>query len=384
MSGAIAMPSGDPVALEQLATELETAGRGASSLGESTGEATAQVRSAAEWTGDAADGYSAFTGNLAAGVTRVGSPLGQIAGAVREYAASLRTAQEKVTAYSSAVQGAAAAGNDPVSLASAQLAGQDAATAVTAQQAAGDRAAVQVRAASEELPDLFGPDGPVRAWIERVHAPWDSLAGDAALGRFLATAAGGHEDVELAEKFAEDMPELMSGKFSELVRPWMTALSDGQATEAELATALRQFTSDYDAIGELNTVWKDGGEAAEEFARPLDGLAATSDVLALAGDYYTLRDPEDSGAMGWVDRGVAGANAAAAGVDVGYAAAGLIVGSTIEIPIVGEAVLVGTGLYLGADYLYHHWTPFHDVANDVGHAVAATAKDTWRDVTSFF
>jgi hypothetical protein len=80
----------------------------------------------------------------------------------------------------------------------------------------------------------------------------------------------------------------------------------------------------------------------------------------------------------------AGVNAAAAGLDGGYAIAGLIAGTTFEIPVAGEVALVGTGLYLGADYLYHHWTPFRDVANDVGHAVASTAKDAWHDVTSFF
>ena len=38
----------------------------------------------------------------------------------------------------------------------------------------------------------------------------------------------------------------------------------------------------------------------------------------------------------------------------------------------------------GADYLYHHWTPFRDVANVAGNAVASTAKDAWHDVTSIF
>ena len=88
--------------------------------------------------------------------------------------------------------------------------------------------------------------------------------------------------------------------------------------------------------------------------------------------------------MAWVDRGAAGVNAAAAGLDGSYAVVGLVTGTTFEIPVVGEVALVGTGLYLGADYLYHHWTPFRDVANDTGHAVASIAKDTWHDVTSFF
>ena len=367
-----------------MAAQLETAARGAASLADSTGQVTAGVRSAAEWTGDAADGYTAFTGNLVRGVTGTGAPLAQIAAAVRKYAGSLRAAQQKVTAYAAAAHGAQAAGNSPASLASAELAGQDAATAVAAHQAAGDRAAATVRAASKELADPFGPDSVVRAWIERVETPWDLSAGDAILGRYLAAAADGREDMELAEEFAKDLPELMSGKFSEFVGPWMSALSKGAATEADLAGALREFTGDYNAIGALNTAWKTGGKAAAASSRLLDGAAAGSDLLAIFGDAYTEVKPEDSGVMGWVDRGAAGVNAAAAGLDGGYAVVGLFAGATFEVPVVGEVALVGTGLYLGADYLYHHWTPFRDVANDVGHAVASTAKDTWHDVTSFF
>lgn len=224
----------------------------------------------------------------------------------------------------------------------------------------------------------------MRSWIERVHVPWDSLAGDAVLGRYLGAAAAGREDMEAAEKFAKALPDLMAGKFSELVKPLMTGLSRGETTEADLASALRTFTGDYEAITAMNTAWKAGGKAAQVLSRPLAGAAEASDLLAIGGDIYTEIKPEDSGAMAWADRGVAGVNGAAAGIDGGYAIAGLIAGTTFKIPVVGEVALVGTGLYLGADYLYHHWTPFRDVANDTGHAVASIAKDTWHDVTSFF
>jgi hypothetical protein len=215
-------------------------------------------------------------------------------------------------------------------MASAELAGQDAATAVAAQQAAGDPAAATVRAASTELADPFGPDGVVRAWIDRVETPWDLSAGDAILGRYLAPAAAGREDTELAEEFAKDLPELMSGKFSEFAGPWMSALSKGETTEAELASALREFTGDYEAIGVLNTAWKAGGKAAQALSRPLGAVAIGADALALTGDAYTEIQPADWGAIAWVDRGAAGVNAAAAGLDISYAAAGLIMGTTFE------------------------------------------------------
>jgi hypothetical protein len=74
VSGEIVMPGGDPAMLEQLAAQLETAARGAGSLADSTSQVTADVPSAAEWTGDAADGYTGFTRNLAAGVAGPGRP----------------------------------------------------------------------------------------------------------------------------------------------------------------------------------------------------------------------------------------------------------------------------------------------------------------------
>jgi hypothetical protein len=55
------------------------------------------------------------------------------------------------------------------------------------------------------------------------------------------------------------------------------------------------------------------------------------------------------------------------------------------MPGVGEVALAATGMYLAGNYLYHHWTPFHDVADEVGHAavhVADEARSTWHSVTS--
>jgi hypothetical protein len=59
------------------------------------------------------------------------------------------------------------------------------------------------------------------------------------------------------------------------------------------------------------------------------------------------------------------------------------------IPGVGEVAIAGTGLYLAGDFLYHHCAPFHDVANDVGHATVTAARDVghgaataWHSVTS--
>ena len=124
---------------------------GTADLGASTRQVTASIRSEAAWTGDAADAYTAFTGNLAQGVAATPAPLSKIALAVRDYAGCLQMAQEKVAAYTSAAEAAEVSGNDSGYVSAAQTAAQNASAAVAAWQAAGDRAAAAVNAAGAQL-----------------------------------------------------------------------------------------------------------------------------------------------------------------------------------------------------------------------------------------
>ena len=50
------------------------------------------------------------------------------------------------------------------------------------------------------------------------------------------------------------------------------------------------------------------------------------------------------------------------------------------IPVAGEVVMIGTGVYLAGDFLYHHWKPFHDIANDIGHGTVKVVKAIGSDV----
>src|SRR5260370_34600746 len=140
------------------------------------------IRSGAGWTGDAAEAYTAFTGNLSQGAAAAGAPLSRIALAVRDYAGSLRTAQQKVAAYATAAEAAEISGNDSAYVTAANLARQDAAGAIAAQQAAGDRAAAEVSAAAGELSNLFGGNGPVPGGVAAQPLPWDSPARFPGLG----------------------------------------------------------------------------------------------------------------------------------------------------------------------------------------------------------
>jgi hypothetical protein len=390
MSQGLSMPGGDPAALEQYAALLETAAKGTASLSASSRQVTGDIRTSADWTGSAADGYTAFTGNLSLGVANMESPLTRIASAVRDYAGSLRAAQQQVAAYSAVAQTADAT-RRPADVASAMAAESDATVAVTAQQAAGDRAAAAVRAATSEMENPFGPHGPVRGWIEKIHAPWDVLAADAPLGRIIAGRVLDY--VEAAEEVREnlgELPGLLKKSYAELEE----SMREAGASEADLDEETLDLLKFMDGTRKLDAAWLEDAAAAGRTTNIFRGVGLGSDLLAIAGDYFTIRKPEDGGAMGVVDQSMAGANAAAAGVDAGYMIAG-IVGSTAEIPVAGEVVLVGTGVYLGGDYLYHHWTPFRDVCNDIGHATVAGAdavghaavsgaKEVWHGITSIF
>lgn len=178
----VTMPGGDPGLLEQLAARLEAIAEGTASLGASTRQVTDSIRLSAAWTGNAADAYTAFTGNLAQGVAATPAPLSKIALAVRDYADCLRTAQEKVAAYTSAAEAAEVSGNDSGYVSAAELAAQNATAAVAAWQAAGNRAAAEVNAAVGQLGDVLGSQGPVQSWLGRQPVPWDTLAGFPGLG----------------------------------------------------------------------------------------------------------------------------------------------------------------------------------------------------------
>ena len=106
--------------------------------------------------------------------------------------------------------------------------------------------------------------------------------------------------------------------------------------------------------------------------------------LAIVADTGTLISPEDSGAMGYVDRGAAAGNAvglaAVTAADAGWIAAAD--GIAAVIPGVGEVAIAVTGVYLAGDFIYHNRAALEHVADDVGHAVTRTTEGAWHSVTS--
>jgi hypothetical protein len=102
------------------------------------------------------------------------------------------------------------------------------------------------------------------------------------------------------------------------------------------------------------------------------GLSYTLSGLGLVADAGTLISPQNQGVLGDVDRGAAALNGVLITADI-----------VLDVmPGVGEVAMAVTGAYLAGDYLYQHWTPFHDVANDVGHAVVKSLDNDWHAADS--
>jgi hypothetical protein len=205
---------------------------------------------------------------------------------------------------------------------------------------------------------------PVRTVLEAVLAPLDIVAADHWVGALEKIAGVPSEWVKEAGQQLDAIDAAMRAGRSQ-VQELQAAAQFLERTGGKL-DAWYAF-----APGWLKTA---AGSIAE-----VRGLSYTLSGLGLVADAGTVISPQDQGAMGVTDRIVAGTNGALITLD-------LAIGG---LPVVGEAALAATGVYLAGDYLYHHWTPFHDVADDVGHAtvtvadgIGHTARSAWHSLTS--
>jgi hypothetical protein len=212
--------------------------------------------------------------------------------------------------------------------------------------------------------NLWERTEPVRTVLEAVLAPFDIVVADHWIG-LLEKAAGQPAEwvAELGEQISEIEAAMRAGKSP------VDALI--QAAKAAESTGGKLDAWDAFAPAWLKTA---AGRLAE-----IKGTSYTLSGLGLVADAGTLISPQDKGAMGVADRTVAGVNGTL-----------IVLNMTMdEIPVVGEVTLGPTGIYLAGDFLYHHFTPFHDVANEVGHATVKVtdglvhgAKSAWHSVTS--
>jgi hypothetical protein len=191
---------------------------------------------------------------------------------------------------------------------------------------------------------------PVRKVLEVALAPLDMVAADHWVSWLKEVAGVPSEWVaEVDEKIKAVNALIRAGKspIEELITAGKVAESAGGKIDAWYAFAPGWLKSAAGSIAEIR------------------GLSYTLSGLGLVGDAGTLISPQNQGALGNVDRGVAGLNALLITGDLALGG----------LPVVGEVALAATGMYLAGDWAYQHWTPFHDVANDVGHATVHVVDD---------
>ena len=309
--------------LLEYAAQLDQHADNIGNLAYDTAQVTSTVRDQADWTGQAADGYTTFCDDVVSGLRGIPAPLHGIAQAVRQYAETV---------------GANA------------LAGLD-----TSDDGSG--ASDDVDQNTEMLKELWESTEPVRKVLETLMTPMDLAGVDAILYGVLKA-------VRVPAEILEEVDELI--ETAELARGTAEAFN-ALKTAAELA---EEEGAKVEAWVAESSKWLEG---VADLAPELEWVSRALGGLGLVGDVGTLLSPLDHGVMGTVDRAMALLNGLGLSADM----LGLLggVNSFDWVPIGGEVIIVGTGVFLAGDFLYHHWTGFRDVCNDAGHfAVSVAAK----------
>jgi hypothetical protein len=225
-------------------------------------------------------------------------------------------------------------------------------------------AASNTAAAAGDQSGLWGSTEPVRKVLEFVLAPLDIVAAD--------------HWVSALEKVA-GVPDEWVKELDEPLNEIKQLIGEGKSPVENLIETAKLFESTGSKLDAWYTFAPGWLRTAAGSIAEIRGLSYGLSGLGLVADAGTIVSPQDQGAMGWADRSVAVVNG-------GLITADLVMAS---FPGVGEVALAATGMYLAGDFLYHHWTPFRDVANDVGHATVHVADDVghaassaWHSVTS--
>jgi uncharacterized protein YukE len=390
------MPAGDPAALEEAAGSLRRYASQIATLSESTRSTTGRIATKAEWTGDSADAYTAFTGSLASGIGGMEHPLRSVPGAVAGYAAALRDAQSKVGDYESFTQQVNSFVG-PISVqekaqidaeAQQRLSTAKFALDVLKQEAGAAESAL--KRIGKALDDVFGSQGPFRTWLENITRPWDAVGGDAILeaiilhGETLEKAfkktKGAAEETQKALRAALD-----SG-FQDIVGRTMQDFMKGTAGLDDLKNAV----GNWKVVAQWTTEAASKGGALNlpeetkllSMLRYLKNMGRVSDVVAIIGGTYTAFSPPeyDHGGMRVAARVAGGAMAFGSAVNLGFdigiaASSAEATGALVLIPGVGECVATAAGLYLVGDWAYHNTHTIAHTFDSARHTAAHYADD---------
>jgi hypothetical protein len=211
----------------------------------------------------------------------------------------------------------------------------------------------------------------------------DMVLGSANTGAALLTlppALFGAAKWGLAARSAASLPSDLRVLWDERINPLALAADRGELPWSVVAGkandvmgASSLFSNEADtALSDSRSLFLRGGlpdsPIVEVGGRVLGGLA-------IVGDVGTLIDPGgNSLAEDTANRGAALAN--------GVSTVLVLNAATDEIPVAGEVVMIGSGLYLGGDWLYNHWSPFHDTVDAAGNGIKDGFNWTTHEVGS--
>jgi uncharacterized protein YukE len=398
MAPSCAAIPGDPGALNGAAGELQSLAAKIATLADDVGAVASSARDRASWRGEAADRYTAHTERLRNQVRELEAPLHQAAGAIRTYAAALSSAQSQMVDAQGKLAGASSL-PPTVRDAAVHDAQQSANAAVLKAHQAATTAASQVSGAMGSMPS-FGPRAQAKGASEAetgVHIMEliDKL--NQKLGYPLlpsAIASLGFEANAVfqawqAGRAVGAVPAEAAAWFSELVGPTGLAFDRGLATFEDFAAPLARWQARLDAaqaftkqgVDEAAKLLGSGGiregGALDVFGRFLGGVGVLSDVM-------TVINPGESGTRGTVTRVVAGVNGVTtvAAMTGTLTAVGAIDASVGWVPVAGQVVIVGTGLFLAGDWAYNNVKPFHDFVDTAASDTASVAKTAWHGLSS--
>jgi len=303
------------------------------------------------WTGAAADALRTSLGTLPPALSQAIATARELESAASSWAGQLAGFQSEADALEKKAQAAATAPKPkaPPGGHAPQPPGGPAPSPLDAIQAQARElngrylaAAGKTASGVSEDPGLWEKSEPLRDVLEFVLAPLDMVAADHWID-WLQKAAG------VPAGWLKDVDSQL-----ETIQSLQAEGKSATQMIEDTASLIERVGGKLDAWDAFAPAWL---KSADGSLTEIRGLSYTLSGLGLASDAGTIISPEDTGAMGWADRGAAGINGA------------LIVANmtTDEIPVVGEVTMLGTGTYLAGDFLYHHFKPFHDFADGVGH-----------------
>ena len=199
---------------------------------------------------------------------------------------------------------------------------------------------------------------PYRTGLEAALAPLDILTADRWISILTKIATHPEKLLEPVDESLAEAARLMADG---------APLGETRSAFAKTAAAIERAGTERDAMSAFEP---SSVQLAERAAPGIEWAGRALGGLGLIADAGTLISPQDTGAVGWADRG-------AAAVNGGFLTADLLGADAIMdvIPGVGEVAIAATGLYLAGDFLYHHRAQLHDIADTAGHIIVSVAEE---------